>query len=176
MKLPPSSRESSPFGIFPGDFKSRSDASINAVVSIVSKSLPDASPSIFSFTLKQYIVRNIWVNVGTSDEANSTRALHSPISGQIAGLPGLTHEIRAVISLIMCARWGTDLGPSDKLLYNNLRRLIGSTLSFWCDYIGTVARLLAIILATCPTDKEILEQTIRYIILYILWPVLILNL
>jgi retrograde regulation protein 2 len=161
MKLPPASRERNPLHIFPGGQEPQSDASVDAIASDFSKSLPDTTPSIFSIELLKYTVRNIWVNMGACDDANSAKALHSPISGLIAGLPGLTHETRAVISLTMCARWGTDLGPIDRILYNNLRQLIGSTLSFWCEYVGTVARLLATVSPAYPRDKELLQRTIR---------------
>ena len=160
MKLSPLTREINPLHILPERVESRSDASVEAIIGVLSESLPDNLPSQFSSDLQQYIVRNTWINMGASDDTNSAKALHSPISGLISGLPGLTHEGRALISLTMCARWGTDLGPIDKTLYNNLRQLIGSTLSFWCDYVGTVARLLAIVLPAYPTDKELLRRTI----------------
>lgn len=159
MKLPRSSRESNPLHLLPGSLEPRSDASVEAIISILSKSLPTSIPSQFSAELQQYIVRNTWINMGASDDANSAKALHSPISGPTAGLPGLTHETRALISLTMCARWGTDLGPIDRILYNNLRRLIGS-LSFWCDYVGTMARLLASILPVYPTGEELLRRMV----------------
>jgi retrograde regulation protein 2 len=161
MKLPLLVRESDPLQILPGCLDSRSGASADAIVSVFSGSLPDTCPSIFSANLLRYIACNTWINMGASDDANSTKALHCPISGQIASLPGLTHRIRAVIALTMCARWGTDLGLIDRLLYNNLRQLVGASTSFWCDHVGTVARLLANVLPAYPTDKELLQRTIR---------------
>jgi len=160
MKLPSLTREINPLHLLPGGLDPRSDSSVDALVNLLSKSLPDSVPSQFSLDLRQYIVRNTWTNMGASDDANSAKALHSPISGLIAGLPGLTHEIRALISLTMCARWGTDLGPVDKMLYSNLRQLVGASLSFWCDYVGTISRLLASILPAYPTDEKLLRSTI----------------
>jgi retrograde regulation protein 2 len=165
MKLPPSIRESNPRQILPGGLGNRTNASVDAIVDVLSKSLPDIVPSNFSPALQQYVIRNTWINMGAPDDANSAKALHSPISGQIAGLPGLTHEDRAVIALTMCARWGSDLSPIDRLLYSNLRRLIGTTLTFWCEYVGMVARLLASVLPAYPTDKNWLQKTIRLVII-----------
>ena len=161
MKLPLSVRERDPLQILSRGIESRPGASVDAIVSVLSGSLPDTCPSIFSANLLRYIVCNTWINMGASDDANSAKALHCPISGLVAGLPGLTHQTRAVIALTMCARWGTDLGPIDRLLYNNLRRLIGASMSFWCEHVGTVARLLAYILPAYPTDEELLHRTIR---------------
>lgn len=162
MKLPPSIRESNPLHLISGRNEPRS----GAIVGILSKSLPETTPSIYPAILLQYIVQNIWTNMGASDDANSAKALHCPISGLIAGLPGLTHETRAIIALTMCARWGTDLSPIDRLLYNNLRKLIGAAMSFWCEYVGAVARLLADIVPAYPEDTEILRRTIRQVICY----------
>ncbi len=157
MKLPPSIRESNPFDLMPGGVESRSDA----IVSVLSKSLPENSQSTFPINLLHFIVRNTWINLGASDDANSAKALHCPISGLVAGLPGMTHGTRAIFALTMCARWGTDLASIDRLLYNNLRKLVGPSLSFWCEYIGTVARLLAKVAPAYPTDIDILQGTIR---------------
>jgi len=164
MKLPLLVRESDPLQILPGCLDSRPGASADAIVSVLSESLPDTCPSIFSANLLRYIACQTWINMGASDDTNSAKALHCPISGLIAGLPGLTHRIRAVIALTMCARWGTDLGPIDRLLYSNLRQLVGASTSFWCDHVGTVARLLANVLPAYPTDKELLQRTIRWVI------------
>lgn len=93
-------------------------------------------------------------------DANSAKALHNPISGSLAGLPGLNHELRAVLALILCARWGTDLGPGDKKLHNNLQTLVGDETSWWCQYIGTLARLLATIIPALPTQAEAFSKTV----------------
>lgn len=166
MKLPELIRESNPLLIFPGIHEAISDTSVDAIVNILSMSLPDEIPPELSSEFRRFIVRKTWVDMGFPDDVNSAKALHGPISGQIAGLPGLTHETRALIALTMCARWGVDLSPIDSLLHGNLRRLLGSKLSFWCDYIGTVARLLAKVSTAYPTDITILHQTIRWVVLF----------
>lgn len=96
----------------------------------------------------------------TQADANSAKALHNPISGSLAGLPGLDHELRAIVALISCARWGTDLGPGDKKLYSNLQTLVGEETSWWCQYIGTLARLLPTIIPALPTEAEVFSKTV----------------
>ncbi|KAL3419128.1 retrograde regulation protein 2 [Phlyctema vagabunda] len=154
MKLPPSSvREIDPLPLLPGVTygAQAEDAIVNTVVDRISSALPAVQPSsVFTAGVQSYIARNVWVHMGDADDANSARALHHPISGSLAGLPGLTHEIQAVLSLTMCARWGSDLGPMQKELHKNLQALIGVEVSFWCEYIGTVARVLATIIPIFP--------------------------
>lgn len=73
----------------------------------------------------------------------------------------MTHELRGVLSLVLCARWGTELGPGDKKLHDNLQALVGPETSWWCDYTGTLARLLATVIPALPTDAENFENTVK---------------
>lgn len=145
MKLPKEIRESLPMPLLPGGSKNFANACVDDALRILSQALPANRPEIFSAELQHYVVQNTWIDMGDPDNANSAKALHNPISGFIAGLPGLTHEIRAILALTMCARWGTDIGPTDQALYKNLQQLVGPNLSFWCAYVGTLVRLLATI-------------------------------
>jgi retrograde regulation protein 2 len=79
--------------------------------------------------------------------------LLGPISGSLSAFPGLNHKVRAMFALTMCARWGTDLGPTDRTLHNGLRKLVGPGLSFICDYIGTTARVLATVVPFVQDDS-----------------------
>lgn len=157
MKLPRNVRESHPIPLLPGGQVSEHEAVLYSVVDKISSALPKGYPSVFSDQLLHYIARNIWVDMGSPADANSSKALHNPISGPLAGLPGMSHDIKAVLALTMCARWGTDLGPVDRILHNNLRALIGHELSWWCEYIGTVARLLATVIPVFPTTEDVMK-------------------
>lgn len=75
-------------------------------------------------------------------------------------MPGLDHELRAIIALILCARWGIDLAPVDKKLYNNLQALVGEEISWWCQYIGALARLFATIVPALPHDAQAFHNTV----------------
>ena len=156
MKLPPKVRESHPAPLLPGGHSSHHGI-VHAVVDKTISALPKGYPSVFSEELLHYIARNIWIDMGNPADANSAKALHNPISGPLAGLPGLDHQLRAIVALTMCARWGTDLGPIDRIPYNNLRTLIGPELSWWCEYIGTIAALLAAVIPVFPATAETLD-------------------
>lgn len=157
MKLPPNVRESHPGPLLPGGEFSDHGEVIHAVVGKIVSGLPKGYPSIFSEELLHYTARNIWIDMGDPADANSAKALHNPISGPLAGLPGLDHQLRAILALTMCARWGTDLGQVDRILYSHLRQLIGPELSWWCEYIGTIAALLAAVIPLFPDTVELLK-------------------
>lgn len=81
--------------------------------------------------------------------------LSGPIAGSLSSVPGLTHQMRALFALTMCARWGTDLGPVDRGLHDGLCRVVGPELNLLCNYIGTVAKLLATILPAVPVCPQL---------------------
>lgn len=158
MKLSPKTRESNPLWLLPGGVANPDPKSVISVVDCISSALPKRYPDIFLDPILNYVARNIWQDMGDADDTNSTKALNIPISGALAGLPGMTHETRAIIALTMCARWGSDLGPGDKKLRDNLRALVGQELSWWCDYVGTIARLLAAVIPVFPGNDDLLKR------------------
>lgn len=161
MTLPPSVREQSPLSHL-GEASSPSrDEVTSGVVDTLLDALPKGCPDIFTRDLLQCFGKLLWTDMGNTPEVNSARALHDPIS--FASVLGFTHQVRAVLSLTLCARWGNDLGPVDQMLFNNLRALIGPELSWWCDYMGRILQLLAAAVPTCPATVDELEQAIAFI-------------
>lgn len=163
MKLPPAVRQQDPLPLLLGSSKSVTDASVSAAVDLVRSALPQGVPSIFTSGLIDYVVRNTWTDLGNSDDQNATKSLHTTISGAIASLPGLTHEVQAIIALTLCARWGNDLGRADKTILDNLRLLVGKNDSFFCGYVGAIMRFLAAVSPAYPTDPLALGDMIKYV-------------
>jgi retrograde regulation protein 2 len=162
MKLPPEIREEHPLPLLPSASPNQRSDVLTSVVACITSALPKGYPTIFSAELLHYVARNIWQDMGDPDDANSARALHNPISGILAGLPGMTHQIRAILALTMCARWGVHPGPVDSKLHENLQALIGPGLSWWSEYIGTLAGLLAILTPAFPSTEEALRKMLKF--------------
>jgi retrograde regulation protein 2 len=163
MKLSPSLRQQDPLPLLLGSSESVTDASVSAAVQLVRSALPKDTPSIFTSGLLDYAVRNTWTHLGNSDDQNATRSLHTTISGSIASLPGLTHEVQAIIALTLCARWGNDLGRADSAILENLRLLVGKNDTFFCDYVGAILRFLVAVSPAYPTDPLSLKELIKYV-------------
>ncbi|KAK0108737.1 hypothetical protein ONS96_002582 [Cadophora gregata f. sp. sojae] len=161
MKLPPAIRESNPLALLPGHAPNQDPIVLKSMVQIFLMAMPEGYPAILSHELLHFVARNTWQSMGDPDGANSAKALHNPITGILAGLPGMTHEIRAVIALIMSARWGNDLGRVDRGVHDNLRALVGHETAWWCDYIGTLASFLATIMPALPVNDKMLEETVK---------------
>ena len=158
MKLPPEIRESHPLPLLPVGAPNQDPQIVEAIERKIISALPKDYPSVLSKELIYHIVRNIWLDMGDPAGANSSKALHNPISGLLAGLPGLTHKLRAVLAITLCSRWGRDLGSADGKTYDNLVGLIGNQLSWWCEYIGAIAASLAIVFPAFPSNKAALDM------------------
>jgi retrograde regulation protein 2 len=160
MKLPPETRESHPLLFLPLNGPEPGPVVSEAVPALIKSALPDGCPAIFTDEILRFIACNIWLNLGS--DTNSSTALHNCVSGNLAGLPGLNHEIRAAIACTIVSRWGSDLGTTDQPTYAGLRALMGSELSWWCEYIGTLASFLGYVLPYCPTSKEKLHELVGF--------------
>lgn len=160
MKLPAEVRESHPLLLLPVNGPEPTDAVIQSIPALLKSALPSGYPAIISDEILRFIARNIWLNLGS--DTNSSTALHNSVSGNLAGLPGLNHEIRAVIACTLVSRWGSDLGTADQPTYAGLRALMGDELSWWCEYIGTLTSFLGYVLPFCPKSEEALNALVKF--------------
>ncbi len=162
MKLPPAIRESNPIALLPGGHPNQDPEILVTIVQKLGLAMPEGYPAIFSKELLHFVARNTWQGMGDPDGANSAKALHNPITGALAGLPGMTHELRAGLALIMSARWGNDLGRVDRGIHESLRALVGHEISWWCDYIGTVVSFMATVSPAFPRNLESLNNAVTF--------------
>lgn len=90
-----------------------------------------------------------------SKDLQATSALRSTTSGALAGVHGILHESRALLGLLLCARWGGSVPPSDEPFKQNLEQIVesGWTL-WWINYIGAVAGLAAEVFPAGFVDED----------------------
>jgi retrograde regulation protein 2 len=75
-----------------------------------------------------------------SKESRASCALHCTSTGVLTSVHGLTHQARALLALILCARWGDEVPDSN--LKSRLQLLVGSEMEFWCRYLGAIAGII----------------------------------
>lgn len=98
----------------------------------------------FDRHLIQAFANLMYLHSSHSKDLQATSALRSTTSGALAGVHGILHESRALLGLLLCARWGGAVPPSDESFKRNLEQIVesGWTL-WWINYLGAVAALVA---------------------------------
>ncbi|KJR82586.1 retrograde regulation protein 2 [Sporothrix schenckii 1099-18] len=115
---------------------------------------------------------HIWERTGADSSANAAFVLHDAVVRN-PGMPGLTHQARAILAVSLWARWGGGVAPTDTPLLDGLRQLLdrpsgggGSSsssssrsgtdddgdLMFWAEYMGGVAAVLALVFPAGPPN------------------------
>ncbi|KAI0484794.1 Ppx/GppA phosphatase [Xylariaceae sp. FL0804] len=168
MKLPKDSREANPLPLLHagGDEEMQIFESIASVLRCAIPVNADliSMPTIFTLGLEHLFASELWTGIGEPSEANAAFAVHQSITRDPSA-PGLTHLARSVLALTLCFRWGARLGAVDKQLYASLHRLVqgaNKKASFWAEYIGTVASLLATVCPRRPDSPAKLADIVRF--------------
>ncbi|KAI9645483.1 retrograde regulation protein 2 [Ciborinia camelliae] len=152
LKLPPHTQETHPLRLLPSPFEDKKIIDIPSMTDILSSALPKDHPGaqIFTAEILSYVVKHMWEHMADISNLNASRALHAPISGPIAGTPGLTHDVIATLSLTLSARWENDLGKIDRGVLEGLREILGHDAAWWCEYVGAMARLICALYPVYP--------------------------
>ncbi|RFU73488.1 retrograde regulation 2 [Trichoderma arundinaceum] len=156
MKLPREVRESNPLDVLANVQDSEKEV-FDVILDKLLQSLPanlahTHIPTIFNIGSGLLFVREIWNRHGHDADSNTSFAVHDAISRD-TDCPGLTHLVRALLGLGIAARWGGSLGPLDAQLHRGLQGIVddrGADSSFWAQYLGAVASVLATVFPIMP--------------------------
>lgn len=123
------------------------------LVDLLSSALPSQPPrsgqddyhGAFPPPLLQAFANMMYYHSSYPKDLQASSALRSTTSGVLASVHGIIHENRALLALLLCARWGGDVSPSDQPFKQNLEKLFAQTpwVLWWVGYLGAVADLVA---------------------------------
>lgn len=100
--------------------------------------------SVFDRNLVHAFSNLMYYHASHSKDLQATSALRSTTSGVLAGVHGILHESRALLGLLLCARWGGAVPPSDESFKRNLEQIVESDWTlWWINYFGAVSALIA---------------------------------
>lgn len=169
LKMAPDIRESNPLEVL-ADVATHEPPLFQALSTLLSSSLPPgqqpdlhSTPTVLLSGLASLFIRKIWSRSGHLQNSNSSFALHDALVCN-PDCPGLTHLVRALLALTLCARWGNDIAPADRILHDGLRSLVESHqqgASFWALYLGAVASVVALVFPVLPHEPTKLLSSIR---------------
>lgn len=100
-------------------------------------------PESFTRENIRALANMIYVHADMTKELSSTAALYSTSSGVLADTHGTSHRNRALLALLLEARYTGDLPPRDYAFRQALRRLLTPSELWWINYIGAVALVLS---------------------------------
>lgn len=98
-------------------------------------------------SLNQHIIHAfanmLYLHSDMTKELSSASALYTTSSGALADVHGTSHHNRALLALLLEARYTGDLPPRDYSYRQALRRLLTPQELWWINYIGAVAMVLS---------------------------------
>lgn len=95
-------------------------------------------------------------------DVRAAAALQCPVTGELAGAHGLSHQDRAHLAIALCERHGgrKELDPANVQQYDRLMQLIVAGQRWWLRYLGRVAAFLGVVYpAGIPIDESGAPQT-----------------
>lgn len=100
-------------------------------------------PTSFSPNLINAFANMLYVHADMSKEQASTAALYSTTTGALAAVHGTSHKNRALLALLLEARYEGELPPREDNFRDALRSLLSPAEVWWVEYLGAVALVLS---------------------------------
>lgn len=100
-------------------------------------------PTTLTKHLLHAFANMLYAHANMSKELSSSAALYTTSSGLLADTHGTSHRNRAILALLLEARYTGDLPPRDYAYRESLRRLVTPAERWWIKYLGAVALVLS---------------------------------
>ncbi|KAI4146627.1 MAG: hypothetical protein L6R39_003382 [Caloplaca ligustica] len=97
-------------------------------------------PSVISSpALLTSVIHLLYAHSSFPKDIRAAAALRSTTTGLLGDAHGLSHIHRALLALVLCERWGSELSATDEQFFHTLQGLAGPKASWWAKYIGRAA-------------------------------------
>ncbi|EPS37911.1 hypothetical protein H072_8430 [Dactylellina haptotyla CBS 200.50] len=104
---------------------------------VINDALPKSTPDVFWREIVPALANLMYFHKGVMKEGRASAGLHFTTTGLLGGVHGLTHVERALLGLVLCARWGGEVAESG--FKERLEKVVGVEMSWWARYVGAVA-------------------------------------
>ena len=148
--LPPSIRSQHPIVTATAPF---TPSSTEALVKLLRSGIPvhetPGAPARWDLLCPEFLVDDTFltsvihlVNAHTPlpKDIRAAAALRSTTTGILASAHGIGHQERALLGLVLCERWDSELSPADSDFLEKMQQLVGANEAWWAKYIGRLAR------------------------------------
>jgi retrograde regulation protein 2 len=89
-----------------------------------------------------------------SKESASTAALYSTSTGLLSSVHGVSHIDRAMLALMLEARYQGELPPREENFKTSLREVLTYQEAWWLEYLGKVALIISRLYPSGYVDVE----------------------
>jgi retrograde regulation protein 2 len=110
---------------------------------VPSQELMRKIPTSLTKHILQAMANMLYVHSDMSKELSSAAALYTTSTGVLADTHGTSHSNRALLALLLEARYEGDLPPREYSFREALRRLLSPAELWWINYLGAVALVLS---------------------------------
>lgn len=108
---------------------------------VLLKGIPNYAPKVIKDRLPYSIVNVAFVHSSYPKELQPSAALAIAATGLVSGAHGLSHEVRALLGLALCHRWGGELPYRD--FKESLIAIVNpKKLAWWACYCGHLMHVI----------------------------------
>ncbi|KAF2007757.1 retrograde regulation protein 2 [Amniculicola lignicola CBS 123094] len=142
--------------------------SVKELVEMLETALKPQPPSlkhyVFDSTLLTAFVQALYVHAAFPKDLRAGSALRSTTTGFFAGAHGISHEQRALLSILLCERYGghASISPTEQEFYQRMVQLLPEGRAWWCMYLGRVASVLASVFPAGVVREKRVEMKVRW--------------
>jgi retrograde regulation protein 2 len=128
--------------------------SVDAISKLLLNSIPPALPGDpsnhgrrhFPPRISHHVIHalanTMYVHQIMSKESASTAALYSTSTGLLSSVHGISHIDRAMLALVLEARYQGEMPPREEQFKASLREILTYQEAWWMEYLGKVAMLV----------------------------------
>lgn len=111
-------------------------------ISLLRQAVPDIAPSVILRRVIPAVVNVAFVHSSYPRELQPISALNIATIGPVSGADGLSHEVRALIGLALCQRWGGELPEDGKSRSTLISVVSPRKLAWWALYVGHLLHVI----------------------------------
>ncbi|KAK6345333.1 hypothetical protein TWF718_007250 [Orbilia javanica] len=110
---------------------------------LINDALPKSTPDVLWLEIVPALANLLYFHQGVPKEGRAAAGLHFTTTGLLGGVHGLTHKERAMLGLVLCARWGGEVAEGG--FRERLERVVGEEIAWWARYVGAVAQAVGMV-------------------------------
>jgi retrograde regulation protein 2 len=129
-------------------------------IEVLLTTLPQNAPKVIRERIVPALVNVAFAHSSYPKELQPSAGLAIASTGLISGCHGLSHEVRALLGLALCQRWGGEL--ADKTLRDSLIGILTpKSLGWWAIYCGNLMHVIGGVYPGGNVGDDLIQFTVE---------------